>query len=69
MNQFLNNQEDVKLEGGKKKWDFAVRITTKARLKANISKFCSLLLFFFFSANVFFLLFLSGFLPVWLTSP
>ena len=48
MNQFLNNQEDVKLEGGKKKWDFAVRITTKARLKANISKFCSLLLFFFF---------------------
>ena len=30
-----------------KKWDFAVRIATKARLKANLSKFCSLLVFFF----------------------
>ena len=50
---FLNNQEDVKLEGGKK-WDFAVRITTKARLKANLSKFRSLLVFFFFfSADAF----------------
>ena len=44
---FLNNQENVKLEG-RKKWDFAVRITTQARLKANLSKFRSLLVFFFF---------------------
>ena len=48
---FLNNQEDVKLEGGKK-WDFAVRITTKARLNANLSKFRSLVVFFF-SADAF----------------